>query len=414
MKINKLPNNLRYAADYMPDVESVSIAVFVASGSRNEDIKNNGISHFLEHMAFKGTKTRNATQIAEEFDNIGGRINAYTSREKTVYYVKVLKDDAEFAVEFLSDILQNSIFDQSEMDREKGVILQEIAMTNDTPDDIIFDYFQETAFPNQPLGRSILGPESNIEKFDRRYLIDYVNKNYHNSNICITSAGNLSEDDFGNYVEKYFTNLNSGEILNPEKSNYIGGDFRREKNELEQINLLLGFKSSSYLDDDFYIGQILSSILGGGMSSRLFQEVREKRGLAYSIYAFNLAYNDNGLFGIYAGTTPEQTNELIKVTIDELIKSTQKIEDIEIIRAKNQVKSSLIMSLENTNSRCQKLGNNILNYNKIISNKDIINKINNINIDELINYSSNLVKQKPTFTAIGKVENIMDYKKINF
>jgi len=300
------------------------------------------------------------------------------------------------------------------MDREKGVILQEIAMTNDTPDDIIFDYFQETAFPNQPLGRSILGPESNIEKFDRRYLIDYVNKNYHNSNICITSAGNLSEDDFGNYVEKYFTNLNSGEILNPEKSNYIGGDFRREKNELEQINLLLGFKSSSYLDDDFYIGQILSSILGGGMSSRLFQEVREKRGLAYSIYAFNLAYNDNGLFGIYAGTTPEQTNELIKVTIDELIKSTQKIEDIEIIRAKNQVKSSLIMSLENTNSRCQKLGNNILNYNKIISNKDIINKINNINIDELINYSSNLVKQKPTFTAIGKVENIMDYKKINF
>jgi predicted Zn-dependent peptidase len=414
MKINKLSNHLRYASDYMPDVESVSIAVFVASGSRNENIKNNGISHFLEHMAFKGTKTRNATQIAEEFDNIGGRINAYTSREKTVYYVKVLKEHAEFAVEFLSDILQNSVFDQSEMNKERGVILQEIAMTNDTPDDIIFDYFQETAFPNQPLGRSILGPESNIKNFDRSYLVDYVNKNYHNSNICITSAGNLTEDDFANYVKKYFTNLNSGEISNSKKSNYIGGDFRKEKTELEQINLLLGFKSSSYLDDDFYIAQILSSILGGGMSSRLFQEVREKRGLAYSIYAFNLAYQDNGLFGIYAGTTPEQTNELIEVTMEELIKSTQKIEDIELIRAKNQVKSSLIMSLENTNSRCQKLGNNILNHNKIISNKDIINKINNINIDELINYSSNLIKQKPTFTAIGKIENIIDYKKINF
>jgi predicted Zn-dependent peptidase len=414
MKINKLSNHLRYASDYMPDVESVSIAVFVASGSRNENIKNNGISHFLEHMAFKGTKTRNATQIAEEFDNIGGRINAYTSREKTVYYVKVLKEHAEFAVEFLSDILQNSVFDQSEMNKERGVILQEIAMTNDTPDDIIFDYFQETAFPNQPLGRSILGPESNIKNFDRSYLVDYVNKNYHNSNICITSAGNLTEDDFANYVKKYFTNLNSGEISNSKKSNYIGGDFRKEKTELEQINLLLGFKSSSYLDDDFYIAQILSSILGGGMSSRLFQEVREKRGLAYSIYAFNLAYQDNGLFGIYAGTTPEQTNELIEVTMEELIKSTQKIEDIELIRAKNQVKSSLIMSLENTNSRCQKLGNNILNHNKIISNKDIINKINDINIDELINYSSNLIKQKPTFTAIGKIENIIDYKKINF
>ncbi|MDB2550881.1 insulinase family protein, partial [Rickettsiales bacterium] len=237
MKINQLPNKLRYAADYMPDVESVSIAVFVGSGSRNEVVENNGISHFLEHMAFKGTKTRTAKQIAEEFDNIGGRINAYTSREKTVYYVKVLKEHAKFAVEFLSDILQNSIFDQEEMDKERGVILQEIAMTNDTPDDILFDYFQETSFPNQAVGRSILGPEENIKKFDRSYLIDYVKNKYHNSNICITAAGNLKEEEFGEYVKQYFTDLSSGTNDKIEEANYVGGDFRKEKNELEQINL---------------------------------------------------------------------------------------------------------------------------------------------------------------------------------
>tara|TARA_Y100000389_G_scaffold48689_1_gene44016 strand:- start:117 stop:1361 length:1245 start_codon:yes stop_codon:yes gene_type:complete len=414
MKINTLPNNLRYASDYMPDVESVSIAVFVGSGSRNENFENNGISHFLEHMAFKGTKTRTAKQIAEEFDNIGGRINAYTSREKTVYYVKVLKEHAEFAVEFLSDILQNSTFNQEEMDKERGVILQEIAMTNDTPDDIIFDYFQETAFPNQAIGRSILGPEENIRKFDRSYLTDYVKNKYHNSNICITSAGNLKEEEFAKYVKKYFINLGSGKISDIENSNYQGGDFRKEKPELEQVNLVLGFKSNSYLDDQYYAGQILSSILGGGMSSRLFQEVREKRGLAYSIYAFNMSYLDDGVFGIYAGTTPEQTNELIKVTKEEIFKSSNKIEEFELSRAKNQVKSSLIMSLENTDSRCQRLGNNILNYNKIISHQNIIDKINKINIDDLTNYANQLTNQDLTFSAIGKVDNILDYKEMQF
>ncbi|MDA7705377.1 insulinase family protein [Rickettsiales bacterium] len=414
MKINQLPNKLRYAADYMPDVESVSIAVFVGSGSRNEVVENNGISHFLEHMAFKGTKTRTAKQIAEEFDNIGGRINAYTSREKTVYYVKVLKEHAKFAVEFLSDILQNSIFDQEEMDKERGVILQEIAMTNDTPDDILFDYFQETSFPNQAVGRSILGPEENIKKFDRSYLIDYVKNKYHNSNICITAAGNLKEEEFGEYVKQYFTDLSSGTNDKIEEANYVGGDFRKEKNELEQINLLLGFKSNSYLDEDYYVGQILSSILGGGMSSRLFQEVREKRGLAYSIYAFNMAYYDDGIFGIYAGTTPEQTNELINVTCEEVIKVSNKIEEFELQRSKNQVKSALIMSLENTDSRCQRIGNNILNYNKIISHQDVINKINNINIDQLTNYAKGLIGQKPTFSAIGKVKDIISYDKIKF
>jgi predicted Zn-dependent peptidase len=208
--------------------------------------------------------------------------------------------------------------------------------------------------------------------------------------------------------------LGSGKISDIENSNYQGGDFRKEKPELEQVNLVLGFKSNSYLDDQYYAGQILSSILGGGMSSRLFQEVREKRGLAYSIYAFNMSYLDDGVFGIYAGTTPEQTNELIKVTKEEIFKSSNKIEEFELSRAKNQVKSSLIMSLENTDSRCQRLGNNILNYNKIISHQNIIDKINKINIDDLTNYANQLTNQDLTFSAIGKVDNILDYKEMQF
>ena len=195
MKITKLNNGLRLAADEMKDVETVSVGVFVNTGSRNETAKINGISHFLEHMAFKGTKKRSAKQIAEEFEGIGGHINAYTSKEKTVYYAKVLKQHAEFAVEFLSDIIQNSTFDKTELEKERGVILQEIAMTNDTPDDIVFDYFQETAYPSQALGRSILGPEDNIKKFSRNDFTKYIGQQYNYKNIAIAAAGNIKQSD---------------------------------------------------------------------------------------------------------------------------------------------------------------------------------------------------------------------------
>ncbi|MBM5782894.1 MAG: insulinase family protein, partial [Pelagibacterales bacterium] len=273
-----LKNGLRIAADEMKDVETVSIGVFVNTGSRNESPEINGISHFLEHMAFKGTKKRTARQIAEEFEEIGGRINAYTSKEKTVYYVKVLKQHAEFAVEFLSDILQNSTFDKVELEKERGVILQEIAMTNDTPDDIIFDYFQETAYPNQALGRSILGPVKNIKKFNSQHFKDYIGQQYNYSNMALVAAGAIKEKDLVKYGEKYFNSLGKSKIKLAEAGKYKGGDFRKEK-KLEQINLVIGFKGFSYNDPQYYKSQILAMILGGGMSSRLFQEVRENRGL---------------------------------------------------------------------------------------------------------------------------------------
>lgn len=404
--ITTFDNGLRVAADEMTDVESVSIGVFVNTGSRNEDRKINGISHFLEHMAFKGTKKRSARQIAEEFEGIGGSINAYTSREKTVYYVKVLKKHAEFAVEFLSDILQNSTFDKVELEKERGVILQEIAMTNDTPDDVVFDYFQEAAYPSQAFGRSILGPKSNIKKFQAEDFKDYISKQYNYGDIVIAAAGNIKHDDLVKWSKKYFNNLGNGKQKSFEPSKYVGGEFKKHKN-LEQVNLVLGFDGVSYTDDNYYKSQILSMILGGGMSSRLFQHVREELGLAYSVYSFNQGSKDSGIFSIYAGTTADKVNQLIEATKIEIKKICEKITDQELDRVKTQFEASLLMAKESTSTRMQKLGNNILNKNRIINSKEIIEKINTIGKSEISDLAKGIfTNSKPTFAMIGKVKDI--------
>lgn len=412
-KIITLPNQLRIVIDPVKTVETAAIAVFVNTGSRNETLQINGISHFLEHMAFKGTKTRNAKETAEQFDNIGGRINAYTSREKTVYYAKVLKQDTEFATEFLSDILQNSTFDKVELEKERGVILQEIAMTNDTPDDIVFDYFQETAFPKQAIGRSILGPIKNIKNFQREDFIDYIGKQYNYSNIVVVASGNVDEKKFVGYVKKHFNNLSSNKLKKFEPTKYQGGDFRKYKN-LEQVNLVLGFQGLSYLDKDYYKCQILASILGGGMSSRLFQEVREKRGLVYSVYAFNYASCDSGLFGVYLGTTQDKTNQAIRVVSDEILKITDKITDEELKRVITQTKAGLLMAQESVIGRSQKIGGDILAYNRIISEREILDKISSISKKQITNFATNMIaNSKHNFSAIGKVKDIDNYHKIS-
>lgn len=405
-KIITLDNGLRLAADEMKEVETVSIGVFVNTGSRNETSEINGISHFLEHMAFKGTKTRSAKQIAEEFEGIGGRINAYTSKEKTVYYVKVLKKHAEFAVEFLADILQNSTFDAVELEKERGVILQEIAMTNDTPDDIIFDYFQETAFPDQALGRSILGPVKNIKKFKREHFLDYVGRQYNYSNMAVVAAGAIKEKDLEKWVKKYFNQLGTSKIKATEAGKYHGGNFSKEKS-LEQVNLVMGFKGTSYKDKDYYKTQILAMVLGGGMSSRLFQEVREERGLAYSIYAFNYAYDDSGTFGIYAGTTPQKANELVSATCEEIKKICEKIGDQELTRVKTQFEAGLLMAKESTSSRMQKLGSDIFTKNRIVSDEEIRKEIAAVSKGQLVKLANKIfIGAKPTFASIGKVKKI--------
>lgn len=406
-EIITLKNGLRLAVDEMKDVETVSVGVFVNTGSRNEMPEINGISHFLEHMAFKGTVTRSARQIAEEFEGIGGRINAYTSKEKTVYYAKVLKQHAEFAVEFLADILQNSTFDSVELEKERGVILQEIAMTNDTPDDIVFDYFQEAAYPKQALGRSILGPVKNIKKFGRDHFVDYIGKQYNYHNMCVVAAGNIKQSDLVKWSQKYFTKLGTAKIKASEPAKYIGGEFRKEK-KLEQVNLVMGYKGFSYLDKQNYTAQILAMVLGGGMSSRLFQEVRENRGLAYSIYAFNYTHHDSGIFGIYAGTTPDKANELIAATKQEIEKVCGKISDKELNRVRTQFEASILMSKESTSGRMQKLGGDILAYDRIISDKEVLDKVFAVKKNDVTKLAEKIFTgSKPTFAAIGKIKSLV-------
>ena len=400
-----LKNGLRIALDKMSQVETVSIGIFVHTGSRNESKAINGISHFLEHMAFKGTKTRSAKKIAEEFENIGGYINAYTSKDKTVYYVKVLKENAEFAVEFLADILQNSVFDEVEIEKERGVILQEIAMTNDTPDDIVFDYFQEAAYPNQAMGRSILGSVANVKKFKREDFLNYVGKQYNYKNMAVVAAGNIDEKNLVKWSEKYFNNLGKKKLDPVESSKYVGGEFLKEK-KLEQVNLVLGFQGISIYDKKFYDAQALAMILGGGMSSRLFQEVRENLGLAYSISSFNYCHKDSGLFAISAGTAPEKCNQLFDVTCVEIKKICQKISDEELRRVKTQFKAGIKMAKESTSSRMQKLGADILNHDKIYTDEEILKKVEEITKKSVTEYAQKLFNSKPTVAMIGRLKGV--------
>jgi predicted Zn-dependent peptidase len=409
----KLENGMLIASDRMDSIETVSVSVLVKTGSRYEDEKNNGISHFLEHMAFKGTATRNAKQIAEEFDKIGGHFNAYTSREKTVYYAKVLKNDLETAVDILSDILQNSTYDQAELDRERGVILEEMKMVADTPDEQVFEHFQECAYPNQPFGRSILGTVDIIKSVTRDDIVKYVNDHYRFNNIIIAGAGNLQQESFEQLIESKFSNFAGQYTTTKEAAKYQGGDVRIEK-DLEQVQFVLGFDGVPYQDKDYYNQQILSIVAGGGMSSRLFQEVREKRGLCYTISAFGSSYTDCGMFSIYAGTSDTTANELIDVTAAELLKLTSDIHEDEILRAKAQLRAGLLMSQESSVARAEKLAGNHSVYGRYVPVSEIIEKIEKVDVASVQNFASKIFSKdmRPTVASMGKISKLYSYEEI--
>lgn len=412
-KVLKLDNGLVIAADEMEGIETVTVSVLVKVGSRYEPKIINGISHFLEHMAFKGTKTRTARQIAEEFDMIGGYFNAYTSREKTVYYAKVLREDLLVAVNILADILQNSIFEEEEIEKERKVIIQEIAQTEDTPDDLVFDYFQEKAYPDQPFGSSILGTVSSISALTRPDIVNYVKEHYASDRIIIAAAGNFDSNYFFKIVEEKFNSFTKSNNITMDQASYKGGDCRIDKN-LEQVHVVLGFKGVSYLHEDYYTQQVMTIISGGGMSSRLFQEVREKRGLAYSISSFGSSYNDCGMVGVYSGTTDNNLNELVDVVFEELYKLTQKITEEELDRARAQVRAALLMSQESSVSRAEKLASNLASYGRYIPITEIIEKINLVTPEKVINFVQGIFSQQalPTIASIGKIDKLYNYEDI--
>lgn len=408
-----LDNGLRIATDVMDSIETVSVSVLVKTGSRHENEKNNGISHFLEHMAFKGTNTRNAKQIAEEFDSIGGYFNAYTSREKTVYYAKVLKNDLGVAVDILSDILQNSLYEEVELEKERKVILEEMKMIQDTPDDLVFDYFQDIAYQNQSFGRSIIGTEETVNSINRDDIIGYVAKQYNFKDIIVGAAGNFDQGKFTDLITAKFSNFSNNSSNKIETPTYTGGDFRRVK-DLEQVHIVMGYEGVSYKDPEYYNQQVLAIIAGGGMSSRFFQEIREKRGLAYSVSAFGSSYSDSGVFGIYCGTSEDKTNEFFDVICDELKKLTNDVTEEELKRAKAQVKASLLMSQESSVSRAEKLVGNLSVFGKYVPVSEIIAKIESVNIDSVQNFAKKILldSSRLTLASLGKIDKLYNYDEI--
>ena len=405
IEMTQLDNGIRIISNSMQNLETVSVGAWVSAGTRHENANENGISHLLEHMAFKGTERRSALQIAEEIEAVGGSINAYTSRENTAYYAKVLKEDIGLAVDIISDILQFSTMETDEVEREREVVIQEINQTKDTPDDIIFDHLQETAFPNQSIGRPILGVEDIVSKLSGKTILNYMKSQYSYSKIIIAAAGNLDHMALVRQVEELFCNLPSTHIQATEPTNYIGGDYR-EHRDLEQVHVLIGFNGVSYNDPDYYALSVLSMLLGGSMSSRLFQEVREKRGLAYSIYSFASNFDDGGIFGIYAGTGENKVNELIPVVCNELNQLTQNIQNQELSRAQAQLKSSILMNLESSSYQTEQIARQLQIYGRTIKTEEMINNINNVSVKDITKIATRLLSDKPTLIGIGPINKI--------
>ena len=411
VKVTTLANGLRVASDYMSNVETVSVGAWVAVGTRHEQPKLNGISHLLEHLAFKGTKKRTAFSIAEEIEAVGGQLNAYTSRENTAYYAKVLKEDVALAIDIISDILQNSTIEPSELERECEVVIQEINQSHDTPDDIIFDHFQETAYPNQAIGRPILGEESLIKSINCDTLLDYMKVQYSASKIIVAAAGNVKHDYLVELAERAFCDLPRDSTTETEPSKYQGGDYR-EIRDLEQVHVVMGLDGVSYKDPDYYPISVLSTLLGGGMSSRLFQEVREKRGLVYSIYSFASSFEDGGIFGIYAGTSRDEVRELLPIICSELQKLTDRIDDSEVARARSQLKASTLMSLESTASRSEQVARQLQIFDRIIPVEEVIKNIEKVDPAALKNIITRLLESELTFAALGPIQNVEEFNTI--
>ena len=406
------PGGMRFVTDRMDSVESVSLGVWVNAGARNETAEINGVSHLLEHMAFKGTARRSALDIAVEIENVGGHLNAYTSRESTVYYATVLKEDAALALDIVSDILMNSTFADDELARERAVVLQEIGQANDTPDDIIFDTFQETAYPDQPLGRAILGTTDIVSQMPCETLKGYIDTQYGSDRMILSAAGNLDHDALAGLAEKAFGSVTASQAAEPQAGVYSGGD-NREVRDLEQAHLVMGFEGVGYDDDDYYPLAVLSTALGGGMSSRLFQEVREKRGLVYSIYTFLSAYQDGGLFGLYAGTGEEEVAELVSIVCDELKRvAADRMDGEEIARSRAQIKAGVLMSLESTSSRAERVARHLQIYNRIIPVDEIARRIDSVTAEDVRRVAEQLLTSPPTLAALGPVGGLPDYETV--
>jgi len=406
VEITKLPSGLRVVTDRMDHLETASLGVWVGAGSRNEAASEQGLSHLLEHMAFKGTRRRSAREIAEEIETAGGDLNAATSIEQTAYYAHVLAEDTGLALDILADILTDSTFDPAELEREKGVILQEISAAEDTPDDLVFDLFNATAYPDQPIGRAILGTPDGVSSFKRETIGNYLTTHYRANETIIGAAGAVEHARIVDETQKRFEAFSSDPAPKAPPAHYRGGD-RRVKKKLEQAHIIVGFEGVAYDHPDHYAINIFTNTVGGGMSSRLFQEVREKRGLAYSIYAFHWGFSDSGLFGFYAGTSAKDVADLMPVALDCMAQATQDLSAIELQRAKAQMKVSLLAALESPASRAEQMARQLLAFDRVIPRGEIIDKIESITLEDVRRIGAATLRTAPTVTALGPISKVM-------
>lgn len=401
VEITRLPSGLTVVTDEMPHLETASLGVWIGAGSRNERADEHGISHLLEHMAFKGTTRRTARQIAEEIEAVGGDINAATSVETTAYYARVLKADVGLALDVLSDILTDPSFDPKELAREQNVIVQEIGASEDSPDDVVFDHLQTQAFPGQPVGRSILGTRESVCGFDASRLRAYLSRNYLGPDMVLAATGAVNHAAVVAEAERRFASFGASAPPQPEPARFVGGS-HVETRDLEQAHIALALEGIPQRDPGLFSLQVFNNILGGGMSSRLFQEVREKRGLCYSIYSFHMPYSDTGFFGLYSGTDASDVPELMRVVVGEIGNAAETINESEIARAKAQMKAGLLMALESSGARAEQLARQIIAYGRPIPLPELVAKIDAVTVESARAAGRALLaRSKPAISALG-------------
>lgn len=403
-----LPNGLRVIVEEIPSLRSVSLGVWVGTGSRFEDEKNNGVSHFIEHMFFKGTKHKTARQLAEVFDCIGGQVNAMTSKEYTCYYARVLDEHFEIALATLADMFFHSMFVAEEVEKEKKVVIEEISMYEDTPDELVHDLLSSAVFLDHPLGYTILGPEENLKSFTRDDILGYMSDHYTPDNTVIAIAGNISPKDAIEQVTKLFGHFNGKRKVAVDCSTpTFHVDQALRYKDTEQAHICLATKGYPLDDEHAYPLILLNNVLGSSSSSRLFQEIREERGMAYSVYSYHSSYRDIGMFGVYVGTAPDQVDEVIDLTTKIL--NDVKINgvlDEELKKAKDQVKGSLMLSLESTSSRMSRIGKNELLLNRQISLDETLDHINAVTLQQIKQVAYELFNQPAAITAVGPLHNL--------
>ena len=407
-RLTTLPNGIRVISETIPRVETLAFGAWVDVGARYEPAEVNGVAHLLEHMAFKGTATRTARGIAEEIEAVGGSLNAYTSREQTAYYARILAPDLPLACDLVADILQRSTVDGGELEKERQVVLQEIGQVRDTPDDLVFDLFQEAAYPDQPLGRPILGPEEVVASMPRAALLDYMRRHYAPSRLVVAAAGKLEHERLVELADAAFRDLPAAAgNERPEPARYKGGEALERDDELEQVHLCLGVESLGYADTDYFALQVLTTALGGGMSSRLFQEARENRGLCYSIGASGSAYADGGLLIIDAGTAAASVPELCRVIEAETAALVADPTEAEIARARAQLKAGLLMALESCHAVCEDLARQLLCLGRRVPTAEVLAKVDAVDAAAVRRVGERLFRGRPTTrAAIGPLKKL--------